>query len=140
MALNHLEQIKSGKVTRSNVIGIRKAYNAIEMGGYRSITAPKMTSDELSEILTQLDRVRPLCKGELHDMGLKVIRNKRYKNVLPVPGDEVDHFRLIGFEGFKSGNWKYTPEYSAHDKAGNLLFTFVNRSWQSGGNGPELTR
>ena len=140
MAINHLKQIESGQVTRSNVIGIRKACNALEMGGHRSITAPKLTTDDVSKILTALDRVRPLCIGELHDAGLKIMRNPRYKNVLPVPGSEIDHFRLIGFEGFKSGNWKYTPEYSAHNKAGELLFTFVNRSWQSGGNGPEVTR
>lgn len=76
----HLASIESGKITRSNIIGIRKAFNAFEKsrrwGG--SWKAPAMTADEYSRAESLIDRFHPTALGELHEGGLKVLRNPRY--------------------------------------------------------------
>jgi hypothetical protein len=102
-----------------------------------------MTSEELSAILDALARVRPVCKGDLHELGLKQMQNPRYSKQLQGLGASVSSFRLVGFEGVKRGRanrCQYTPEFAAYDARGALLFYFINVAWQSGGNGPELTR
>lgn len=65
----HLAAVQSGTVTKSNVIGIRKAMNAYERKASRysiSRTCPEWTGSQVTEIERALDLHRPLVTGELH--------------------------------------------------------------------------
>jgi hypothetical protein len=139
----HLAAIRAGTVTKSNVIGIRKAFNAFERerAGYSgSMTAPRMTADTYSAIEQALERGPfPRVAGELHDSGLKVLRNPRYakrwneRQARIIAG--LDHFELARFDWLDGTHC--VPVYRAVASDGEA-FAFRNVAWQSGGDGPEI--
>lgn len=136
----HIEAVKSGYVTRTNVIGIRKALNAYERikRGYSvSMTQPEMSDSELLQLSAALRDCEPVVTGQLVETGIRVLNNKRYRRQLERVSDilpDIKQFRLIGFE--YSGQCQLTPKYRAIAGNGDS-FGFINPSWQSGGNGPE---
>lgn len=140
----HIAAIKAGQVTKTNVIGIRKALNALERQGQgwsTSHTAPKVTWDEMNEALELLYDLRPVVTGELHETGLKQIQNRRYRRNLErvayiVPN--VARFRLVGYEQIGRRGEYAVPIYRAETEDGKTGFRFINVPWQSGGNGPEV--
>jgi hypothetical protein len=80
-AEKHLAAINAGTVTKSNVIGIRKALNAAERrhAGYSvSRVAPNVTRDELFTIGQRLRMMEPRVTGDLRASGLKLLRDPRY--------------------------------------------------------------
>lgn len=142
--INHLESIKAGTVTKSNVIGIRKAINAMErraFGASVSSTAPKLTSRDVAAIERALADVEPIVTGELHDSGLKLLRSPRYRKRLESVRDIIENlesFRLVAYDRIGRSGTHSVPVYRA--TGGGRSFLFRNIPWQSGGDGPEIVR
>lgn len=138
----HLDAVKAGTVTKSNVRGIRIALNnhEREARGYPvSRTGGNCTAEQRDALLDDLLRKHPpKVAGELHDTGIALLQSKRYAKQLSRVADivaDIDHFRLIDFDYIGRYGDKVTPVYRAYDTKGRN-FEFVNIPWQSGGNGP----
>jgi hypothetical protein len=142
---NHLDAIKAGEVTKTNVIGIRKAINTAwrRSRGYSvSTTAPKLTDEEVAEIEAALVKHQPKVAGDLHASGLKLLTSPRYKKRLAGISsilDTLESFHLIGFDRIGRNGCNSVPVYKARNAMGDA-FTFRNIPWQSGGDGPEVIR
>ena len=142
-AQKHLDAIRAGEVTKTNVIGLRKLINATDraLSGYStSVTACTVTFGELQEIRDALDEHRPRVTGALHDSGLALLKSPRYaKRMMHQRAliDRIASFHLVRLDEF-NGQGNYVPIYQVRDASGSPLFTFRNISWQSGGNGPEI--
>lgn len=131
----HLDAIKSGRITKSNVIGMRKAFNAFERdrnGWSNSNTAPKMTADEYSEAERLIPDYHPTVTGELHESGLKVLRNPRHakrwtereRRII----DGACRFDLIRFDWIDATHC--VPVYRVISR-GCESFAFRNIAWQT---------
>jgi len=140
----HLDAINSGTVTKTNVIGLRKALNAVEreyQGWRTSRTSPKVTGAETEAALEALQECRPIVTGELHETGLKQLQNRRYRKQLEGVADilpNIARFRLVDFEMFGRRADYAVPVYRAETEDGKSGFRFINIPWQSGGKGPEV--
>jgi hypothetical protein len=144
MALDHLAAIKSGTVNKSNVIGLRMAINA-NARRYRRLsagrTAPKLSDYDLAVLEEAVTDIEPRVDSTLHDSGLKLLRDPRYKRRLTHVADivgAIESFRLVGFMRYGEWDLSCTPAYKACAPCGS--FTFINIPWQSGGDGPEVLR
>lgn len=134
-----------GEVTASNVRGIRTAINKAERGS-AGFSVPKYADSadwrgQVWELEGRVGECRPKVVGELHDTGVAVLTNPRYKSRLSAYAEdiaELDHFRLDHFARIGSRGLTATPVYSVHNKAGERLFRFMHIPWQSGGDGPEI--
>lgn len=152
-AQRHLAAIRAGEVTKSNVIGIRKALNHVArlesgLSGNRSNVTPA----EVREIESAIAQHRPRVTGELHDSGLALLRSPRYRKRLEAFAPAIaalDSFRLVGFEPIDSlhfvpvyAAWAAVPPCKGPDPfapgATYEAFRFRNVAWQSGGDGPEI--
>lgn len=150
----HLAAIERGEITRSNVIGIRKLLNGSARraaGWFVGMTTPLGTLEQADAILDAIRKHRPRVAGELHDGGLKVLRNPRHAKRLAPYADSIaaaDHFRLVDFEQMGRDDAYSVPIYAlwstvppkgdALDGGTYEAFRFRNIPWQSGGNGPEI--
>lgn len=136
----HIRAIQSGNVTRSNIMGLRKAFNADlrrSNGWSTSSTCPKVTAEETLKLFDAVESFRPIVKGELHDSGVKLLQSPRYrKRLLPYAHivNGISHFRLISWTEVDN---HYYPIFRVVNDAGEG-FNFMNKPWQSGGNGPEV--
>jgi hypothetical protein len=136
----HLAAIEADAVTKSNIIGLRKIFNMQTRRDLRlsvSRTAPRITEAEVRLLADAIAINQPRVTGELHDSGVKLLQNPRYrrrwtKAEAAIIAD-LDHFRLAGFEDHRMG--QHTPVYRAFSKDGRS-FAFWNIPWQSGGDGP----
>lgn len=139
---HHMAAIKAGTVTKSNVIGIRKAINADErrLRCYAtSSTCPRITHAEIVALESALERHKPLVAGALHETGLKLLRSPRYRKRLASVASivaKLDSFRLVSFDRIGNSGMHAVPVYKAC--AGRKSFMFRNVPWQAGGNGPEI--
>jgi hypothetical protein len=141
----HIAAIQAGEVERTNIIGIRKALNADARkreGFSTSATSPKISDDDLAQLMFELDRNRPKVVGALHDSGLKLLRDRRYAKRLADYADIIEwpsHFEL--WDWMALGRWGqyHVPIYRLVGQNGGA-FKFYNIPWQSGGNGPEIIR
>lgn len=139
----HLDAITAGTVDRSVVIGLRKAINTAERkaaGWSIGRTAPKASLDDVARLEGALAEHKPRVAGELHESGLKVLRNRRYAKRLAPLADiiaDVVEFRLIGFDRIGRHGAYSVPVYAAIASDGRR-FAFRNVPWQSGGDGPEI--
>jgi hypothetical protein len=131
----HLDAILKGAVTKTNVIGLRKGLSV-------SRTCPKLSGYEVDQTLSALKNLEPRVVGELHDSGVRLLRNKRHAkrlaHVMAVVNSPNLHFRLVGFERI---GWGCTPVYRAASGAVATdanSFLFYNVPWQSGGDGPQI--
>lgn len=141
----HLIAIRSARVEKTNIIGIRKALNAYERKacGYSvSRTAPKITADEVTQIERALADIEPRVVGELRDSGIKQLRNRRYAkrlaSVLDIVNSDDLQFHLVAFDRLGTHGLCATPVYRAVGHQPGRSFLFRNVPWQSGGNGPEV--
>lgn len=141
MTNQHLAAIESGRVTKSNVIGLRKALNADARrdAGYSvSSVAPKLSGHELRRTIDALTEHHPTVLGELHDSGVKLLRSPRYAKRLASVRSIIEsrsiRFDLVRFHWIDALH--VVPVYRCISFAGS--FTFYNVPWQSGGNGPEI--
>ncbi len=142
----HRQAILDGEVTGTNIIGMRKALTLAAKGDARWGSLPKYATPAWRTRVWELEQVledaqpKPTVKGAWHDSGVKVLRNKRYKSRWTPHQqaiiDELDHFKLIGFERIGLSGVYATPMFRAVGHSG-LGFAFINIPWQSGGKGPE---
>jgi hypothetical protein len=127
----HLAAIESGNVTKTNVIGIRKALNAawrISRGydGGRSNATPQ----DAAALLEALEKRRPIVRYKLHESGVRLITGKRYAKRLAPVADKIAAlmgFSLVGFEDVGRGH--HIPIYEAWGYAGKFLFRVI--PWQA---------
>lgn len=137
--LRHLKAIKADAVTKTNVIGLRKALNhQARLDRRLSGNRCNVTPQEVQWLEEALERDQPRVVGELHDSGLKLLQSRRYRKRLEAVADiiaNLDCFRLIGFEMID--DLHHVPVYRAIAKDGRK-FKFRNVAWQSGGDGPEI--
>jgi hypothetical protein len=140
-AKKHMRAICSNAVEKTNIIGLRKILNAQwrKDNGYSvSRVAPNVTAKEVADLQREMEHHQPKVVGALHDSGLKLLQDRRYRHRLDSVRDiiaNLDCFRLIGFTEIGRGN--HYPVYRAIAKDGRK-FTFYNVPWQSGGDGPQL--
>jgi hypothetical protein len=140
-AKRHMRAICSDNVTRSNIIGLRKALNADWRRRRQysvSVTAPNVCREEIEQLESAVMERMPRVTGELDESGRKLLRGRRYAKRLAPVADilaDLQRFHLIGFGEHQPGH--YIPVYRAYDSRGRH-FTFRNIAWQSGGDGPEL--
>ena len=134
----HLAAVESGEVTKSNIIGIRKAMNEFESRSYSrhagSSTAPQWTLEQINAMERALDRHKPIVTGELHETGLTLLRSPRYRKRLASVAEIIaglDHFRLVRFDPIGNPSYpKWIPVYQAIARDGRR-FTFRNVAWQT---------
>lgn len=139
----HLAAIRH-TVTKSNIIGIRKALNAFERSHrYRSTscTSPQWSFVRVQACLSAVVRYQPVISGEWHASGVKTLQSalKRYKGRfnaahVRIIGD-IWHFRLVDWQCDDSLHWYPVIRCVARDGS---FFDFINIPWQSGGDGPTL--
>ena len=137
---NHIEAIISGTITKANIIGIRKVFNADNRrrAGYSvSRTAPTFTGEELRELAAAIHEIAPVVKGEWHESGIKVLTSPRYRKQLSQVLDKIEsgiqEFRLIDYWEERGNVY---PVYLVETGKGS--FRYFNIPWQSGGKGPKL--
>ena len=136
----HIKAIKAGSVTKTNIIGIRKALNAdnrMRRNYSVSSTAPVIEPGQIEELVAAIHEKTPVVQGELHDSGVKVLTSPRYRKQLQSVSDRIESgiqaFRLVDYWEEKGNVY---PVYQVQTPRG--FFRFFNIPWQSGGNGPEL--
>jgi hypothetical protein len=139
----HTAAVKSGKVEKTNIIGIRKAINAMEQGNW-----PAAMIDAQFELERAIAECRPVVVGALHDSGLKVLRNpryaKRWTREQKLAIDSFDHFRLIRFDRIGHRGRYSVPVYAVFAKVPPVAgrdpfpegvtyqaFAFRNIPWQT---------
>lgn len=79
----HMAAIASGNVTKTNVIGLRKAVNHVERlakgwSGNRCAATPS----EVAAALEALGAKTPIVRGELHASGVRLLTDRRYRKRL----------------------------------------------------------
>jgi hypothetical protein len=136
----HLDAIRSGKVEKTNVIGLRKALNSMERAsrGLSPDRTTPLSAHEYGVLCDALTDNKPRVIGEMHKTGLKLLQSKRYRRQLESVSEivsEIVSFHLVGFDIDESGH--ATPVFRAKGKSGKS-FPYICRSWQAGGNGPEI--
>lgn len=133
----HFDAIASGKITRSNIIGMRKGFNAwgrASRGYSTSRTNPGFTNLEADELMQAIFKHHPTALGEIHDSGLKVLRNPRYakrwtdgqRTII----ERAVRFDLIRFDWIGARGDHCVPVYRVISRRGDS-FAFRNIPWQS---------
>lgn len=130
----HMAAIVSGNVTKSNVIGLRKAINHVarleaRYSGNRSNATPQ----EVRDALAALERVKPIVRGDLHESGVRLVTSPRYRKRLERVAETVEflqEFRLVGFDRLGDKCLHSVPVYRAVASNGGW-FEFRNVPWQS---------
>lgn len=127
----HLAAIESGNVTKTNVIGLRKALNHVSrlQSGW-SGNRCAATFEEVDSAMAALAKHKPIVRGELHASGVKLLTDKRYRKRLEPVADKVaalQGFSLVGFEEVERN--KFAPVYMAWGNAGT--FRFYSIPWQT---------
>lgn len=122
------------------------------MGWSAGMSTPLGTLEQADALLEAIRKHRPRVTGQLHDTGITLLRNPRYKKRWAAYQreaiDSLDHFRLVDFD--QEGRWgeyavpvyqvwaKVPPKGDALDGGSYAAFAFRNIPWQSGGDGPEV--
>lgn len=139
----HMAAIDSGTISNGNVIGIRKALNTnwrTARGYSLSATAPDWTNAQCELLLEALDKREPRADAQLEATGRARLTDKRYaKRWSARQADiiaDISHFTLCGFTEY--GRGRFVPVWRVHARDGFGTFRFINPSWQSGGDGPEV--
>jgi hypothetical protein len=124
----HMAAVTAGTVTKTNVIGMRKAINDMERGGW-----PSDMIDAQFELEEAIAQRRPVVAGELHESGLKVLRNPRYaKRWTQEQRDIIEAataFRLVRFDRLGDRGRYSVPVFRVVSPHG--WFTFRNIPWQT---------
>jgi len=105
-AKRHMRAICSDNVTKTNLIGLRKALNhGARLDARLSGNRCNVTREETATLLDAVLERQPRVTGELDDSGRKLLRSRRYaKRLAPVADviDKLECFRLIGFDWLDS--------------------------------------
>lgn len=133
----HMAAIERGAVSKSNVIGLRKAINAAERKAQwlsTSITAPNISLSETLALRRRIGEREPQVIGALHDTGFKVLRSRRYRRrwneAQAAVIERLDHFKLARFDIIGPSGLHSVPVYRAVATTGQS-FLFRNIPWQS---------
>lgn len=130
----HLDTIKTGVVTKSNVIGVRKILGAAwrhDRGYSVGVTSPVVDHTDRAVLMGALAQHKPLVDAALCESGKRVLSDRRYakrwseQQAAIVVG--VDSFALVGFEEYAPG--AFVPIYMANSLAGG--FSFYHLPWQA---------
>lgn len=131
-AQRHLDAISARTITKTNVIGIRKALAHVDKlrAGY-SGNRSNVTPEQAARMETEIEHKRPTVIGELHATGLKVLRSPRWAKRFNEAQTKIiwaDHLRfdLIRFD--REGS-VIVPVYCVVSFAGR--FCFRNIPWQT---------
>lgn len=127
--------IEAGAVTKTNVIGIRKAINHVERlrhgwSGNRS----NVTAEEADTIEAALKAREPRVAGELFLSGLDILESPRWRDRFT--GNErdiiedLDVIKLVRFDRFGRNGEYSVPVYRALGRSGDS-FLYRNIPWQS---------
>lgn len=127
----HMAAIACGNVTKTNVIGLRKALNHVwrlrhGWSGNRCAATP----DEVDGALRVLAAHPPIVRGDLHASGVKLLTDRRYRKRLESVADRIaklNGFCLVGFHDIERGH--FVPVYRAYGYGGS--FDFYNVPWQA---------
>lgn len=128
----HKAAVIAGRIEKTNVIGIRKALNEME----RNRSNPAELIDALFDLTEAIAEHCPTVAGELHDSGLKVLRNPRYakrwndaqRAIINYP---LVKFRLVRFDNIGPRGAHVVPVYRVIGDERMGAFTFRNIPWQS---------
>jgi len=130
----HLAAIQSGAITKTNVIGLRKAYNAHarQAAGWSiGLTSPRVTGEDIGEIRRAITMHEPRVSRELDASGRKVLQDPRYRKRWTVGQariiSEIEFFRFVGFRDIDVGH--YVPIYKVVSMWGNINFIVI--PWQT---------
>lgn len=130
----HLDAIKSGAITKTNIIGLRKAFNtnARLIRGYScGRTSPQVTINDIVEINQAISLNEPRVSRELDASGRKVLQDRRYRKHWTESQARIiatlDHFRFVGFHEIDRAH--YVPIYKAIASGGS--FNFIVIPWQT---------
>lgn len=133
----HMAAIMAGTVTKSNVIGIRKAINArwrIDRNYSGSMTAPVWSRPDLNALERTLEAKEPRVDRTLHENGLAILRSPRWRSRFNEKQagiiERLDCFRLVRFDRIGHEGSHCVPVYRAQDVTGQS-FLFRNIPWQS---------
>ncbi len=130
----HRAAVEFGAVDKTNVIGIRKAINAMEIASVRRETVPVAEIDAIFELEQAIVERHPTVTGELHETGLGVLRNpryaKRWTDAQRATIDGACRFDLIRFDRIGHSRWQAVPVYHVIARDGSS-FAFRNIAWQS---------
>lgn len=127
----HMCAIACGAVTKTNVIGLRKACNHVARlrkgwSGNRCAATP----EEVEGAMRVLAACPPMVRGDLHAGGVKLLNDRRYAKRLAPVADKIEGlcgFQLVGFHEYADCN--FAPVYKAYGYSGD--FTFYNVPWQA---------
>lgn len=131
----HLEAINAGRVTKTNVIGIRKALNAAERRahGY-SVPSHAPTLAQVLPLCDALEALEPrVVDPDLIASGIALLtsrRNRKRLESVQTIIDNLDHFRLVRFDQFGPYARYAIPVYMAVSQGGRA-FMFRNLPWQA---------
>lgn len=133
----HLAAVMAGRVTKSNVIGIRKAINAAwrKTRGYSiSSTAPNWSANDIAALESALSLREPLVTGELHASGMKLLQSRRYRKRWNERTafiiSTLNRFHLVGFHRIGRDGSHCVPLYRACSTS-RQSFEFINIPWQT---------
>lgn len=139
----HLDAIRAGAITSTNLIGLRKAFNACERKQrypWASLSHQQTAIDpaDVARAETMLAIHKPRATAKLHDSGVERLTAPRYRSRWNATEraiiDSIDRFELLGFD---CDLYRVAvPIWRVIGRNGDS-FCFINPSWQSGGNGPE---
>lgn len=127
----HRAAVEAGTVTKTNVIGMRKAINDMERGGW-----PSDMIDAQFELEEAIGWKCPAVAGELHETGLKVLRNPRYakrwndaqRAIINYP---LLRFKLLRFDRVGNRGRYSVPVFLAVGDEQMEPFAFRNIPWQT---------
>lgn len=130
----HVDAVSAFQVSKSNIIGIRKALNHAERlrAGY-SGNRSSVTIADAERIEELVEHKQPLVVGELHETGLKLLRDRRYAGRLEHVADIIANlkaFHLVRFDRIGPRGMHVVPVYRA-TAGGENYFYFRNVPWQS---------
>lgn len=130
----HLAAIQSGLVTKSNIIGIRKAINTdarLRHGYSTGVTSPKVDANDAIEIERAIGEFRPFVDDALKASGLRVLQDRRYRKRWNAAQakviENIKSFRLVNFWGIDGAH--IVPIYEAISHFGSFQFFVI--PWQT---------
>lgn len=136
MTNRHLAAIRAGRVTRSNIIGIRKALNAlarVQRGYSIGQTAPRAATDGTAlEYEPAIECYQPLVTGELLLTGITLLESPRWRSRWSDAEREIiadiDTIRLTRFDWINELHC--VPVYRVTGCNGDS-FLYRNIPWQT---------
>jgi hypothetical protein len=138
----HMMAIANKQIERTNIIGMRKMINASLRADHGLSTSRCSTVVPMSDIDSLYRAIYhscPIVLGELHDSGVKLLQDRRYKSrwtpAQQFTIDRIAQFQLVNWYNFD--RFHVTPVYRVIGFDG-APFDFHNLAWQSGGNGPKV--